>query len=279
MVNNSVRSSRPVSRKRQSAMTHVAILGLGEAGRLYAEGLAAMGVTVVGHDPYQLHQIDGVVRADSPREALKSATVVFSFVGARAAHSVFDDALPHLRSDAVFADCNTASPGLKAEMESAARAAGKSFLDVAIMAPVDRAGARTPLLGSGSGADAFTDFAAQFGIPFTVVPGAAGEAARRKLLRSVFMKGLAAVILESTTAAEAAGHADWMRGQILSEMTGASEAFLDRLVLGSRQHAERRAHETRDAAEFLHELGTPTWATDASTSWLDHLTSLTTTEE
>jgi 3-hydroxyisobutyrate dehydrogenase-like beta-hydroxyacid dehydrogenase len=260
-------------------MMHVTILGLGEAGRLYAEGFAEMGVPVIGHDPYQPQQIQGVERADSPGAALKSADIVFSFVGARAAQSVFARALPYLLPDALYADCNTSAPALKAAMEADARSAGKQFLDVAIMAPVDRAGAKTPLLGSGTGAPAFDEFASMLEIPFDVVPGPAGEAARRKLLRSVFMKGLAAVILESTTAAEAASHGDWMREQIIDELASASASLVDRLIVGSHQHAERRAHETRDAAAFLETLGTPTWTTNASTAWLDHLASNPTTEE
>ena len=73
-----------------------------------------------------------------------------------------------------------------------------------------------------------------------------------KLLRSVFMKGLAASALESLRAAEAAGHASWLEGEIAAVI---GEPLLERLVEGSRRHAVRRVDEMEAARELLLELG------------------------
>ena len=51
-------------------------------------------------------------------------------------------------------------------------------------------------------------------MPVEVLGGEPGAAAARKLLRSVFMKGLAASCVESLRAARAAGCEDWMRAEI-----------------------------------------------------------------
>ena len=67
-------------------------------------------------------------------------------------------------------------------------------------------------------------------------------AATRKLLRSVFMKGLAAAALESLHAARAAECEPWLRAELASVLR-ADASLLDRLVEGSARHAARRVEE------------------------------------
>jgi 3-hydroxyisobutyrate dehydrogenase-like beta-hydroxyacid dehydrogenase len=90
------------------------------------------------------------------------------------------------------------------------------------------------------------------GMPVEVLSDRPGDAATRKLLRSVFMKGLAASALESLRAAEAAGHAEWLEGEIAAVV---GKPLLERLVEGSRRHAVRRVDELEAARELLLELG------------------------
>jgi DNA-binding GntR family transcriptional regulator len=80
-----------------------------------------------------------------------------------------------------------------------------------------------------------------------------GGRCRRKLLRGVFTKGLAATVFESVSAAEFAGCGRWAREQIAAE-SGSAE-LVDRLIDGSGQHAARRVHEMRDCRAYLDELG------------------------
>jgi 3-hydroxyisobutyrate dehydrogenase-like beta-hydroxyacid dehydrogenase len=102
-------------------------------------------------------------------------------------------------------------------------------------------------------------------MPVTVVSREAGDAAALKLLRSVFMKGLAASVVESVRAAEASGHADWLRGEI-ADVIG--EPLLERLLEGSRTHAARRADEMEAASDLLRELGVEPHVASASASLL-----------
>ncbi len=113
-------------------------------------------------------------------------------------------------------------------------------------------GLGTPALASGTGAQAFADALGPLGMPVEVVSEQAGDAATLKLLRSVFMKGLAASALESVAAAEAAGHADWLKEEIAAVI---GRPLLDRLLEGSHAHAARRVDEMESAAGLLRELG------------------------
>jgi siroheme synthase len=69
------------------------------------------------------------------------------------------------------------------------------------------------------------------------------------------MKGLAAAIVESLRAAQAAGREEWLRAEIAAVLVSADEALLERLVTGSRTHAARRVQEMEAAAELERELG------------------------
>jgi 3-hydroxyisobutyrate dehydrogenase-like beta-hydroxyacid dehydrogenase len=104
-----------------------------------------------------------------------------------------------------------------------------------------------------------------------VLSGPPGTAAARKLVRSVFYKGLAAAVTESLRAGRAAGCEDWLRDNIRQELVNASASTLDRLEQGSVQHAARRADEMNAAAELLADLGVPPRIAAASAQWLEQL--------
>lgn len=252
-------------------MTTIAILGLGEAGRLYARGLLQAGAEVRGYDPHHVLDDPEVRQLDDLAAALAEAEVVVSLVGGQAAASVARDALPLLPASAVYADLNTAAPELKQEVGALAAARGIAMADVAVLAPVPRAAHRTPLLASGAGAATLVERLAPFGVPITVIEGGPGEAARLRLLRSVFMKGLAALVIEADTAAQTVAADGWLRGQMAAELGPDGEALIERLIAGTHQHAVRRAQEVREALSTLEVTGTPADMTRATLAWLERI--------
>ena len=118
----------------------------------------------------------------------------------------------------VWADLNTASPGIKRQLAGLAEAAGVPFADVAMMAPVPGRGLRVPMLASGTGAARYAALLTPLGACIEVLDGPAGLAASKKLLRSVFYKGMAASIVEALDAARAAGDEPWLREHIVAEL-------------------------------------------------------------
>ncbi|GAA2358713.1 hypothetical protein GCM10009854_41540 [Saccharopolyspora halophila] len=244
----------------------VAVLGMGEAGRLYAADLAAAGHSVVAFDPADVPFPDGVERAESASRAAAEAGLVVSLTGARFAEDVARQ-VALAGGEGCFADFNSA--GVETKRAVAAALPGKEIADVAVLAPVPRAGARTPLVVSGPGAAKVAEVFGTAGASVEVLDAEIGAAAGRKLLRSAFMKGLAATVIESVSAAEVAGSERWLRDQIAGEL-GSAE-LVDRLIDGSRQHAARRVHEMQDCRSYLDELGADTDICDATTSWLQRL--------
>jgi 3-hydroxyisobutyrate dehydrogenase-like beta-hydroxyacid dehydrogenase len=248
----------------------VAVLGLGEAGTAIAGDLASEGADVRGWDP-RPEAGDGIVRADDPGAAARGSDVVLSVNAAEVALDAARAVRGSLADGQVFADLNSAGAPLKRELASLVEPTGALFADVALMAPVPWHGVRTPALASGRGAVLFAERMRPFGMPVDVVGEEPGQAAVRKLLRSVFMKGLAAVAIESLTAAAAAGCEDWLRAEIVAVLESADGELLDRLETGSRRHAARRVHEMEDAAALLRELGVEPRVVDATVELLKEL--------
>lgn len=230
----------------------IAVLGLGEAGSRFAADLVSAGVEVRGYDPVSISAPEGVHRAGDAGAAVSGATVVLALTTASTALAAAEAALAGLGTGAIYADLNTTSPALKHDIAALVHRAGARFVDVALLGPVPVRGLGTPALASGPGAQAFADLLGPLGMHVEVLSDRPGDAATLKLLRSIFMKGLAASVLESLRAAEAAGHARWLEGEIAAVI---GEPLLERLVEGSRRHAVRRLDEMEAAGELLLELG------------------------
>ena len=235
-------------------MTAIGILGLGEAGAAIALDLVAAGADVRGFDP-RVPAPPRVAPRTDDADAVRDADLVLSLNSAHDARDALDAALPALRPGTVWAEMNTTSPGLKRELAELAAAHGVEVVDVALMATVLGRGLRTPMAAAGPAAARFAALLRPLGASVDVVDGPVGTAISRKLLRSVFYKGLAAAVVEALAGAEIAGCADWLHQNIAGEMAGFDERTLDRLVTGSRKHAHRRVEEMAAAAEQLRELG------------------------
>jgi 3-hydroxyisobutyrate dehydrogenase-like beta-hydroxyacid dehydrogenase len=237
-----------------SAPVSIAVLGLGEAGSLIAADLVAAGADVRGYDP-RVTPGEGIAARAGEADAVRDAGLVLSVNSSHDALTALENALPALRPGTVWADLNTASPGTKQALVRRLEGLDVPVVDVALMSPVPGKGLRTPMLVSGEGAARYAEVLTALGAQVEVQAGPAGEAISRKLLRSVFYKGLAAAVVEALTAADAAGCGEWLRGNISAELAAFDERTIDRLVEGSHRHARRRADEMTAAAEQLTELG------------------------
>jgi 3-hydroxyisobutyrate dehydrogenase-like beta-hydroxyacid dehydrogenase len=256
----------------------VAVLGLGEAGSLIARDLVAAGVGVRGYDP-AVTAAEPIIDTASEADAARGAHLVLSVNSAKAAMDAFKAGLAGLigprqddsmhqddsaQPDVLWADLNTASPGTKRQLAELAAEAGIPFADVAMMAPVPGRGLRVPMLASGAGAARYAAILGPLGADIEVLDGPAGLAASRKLLRSVFYKGMAASIVEALEAARASGDEQWLREHIAAELAAADATIVERITEGTRQHAVRRAAEMEAAADMLTELGVPPLMASAS---------------
>jgi len=232
----------------------ITLFGIGEAGRLIGNDLRAAGVEVHCFDPAPVATPDGMIRHDDPASAVEGADWVMALNAMRDARAALEQAIDAIPSNAVYADFSTSDPAFKRALSETAAARGLAFVDVALMSTVPGTGMYTPMLISGTGAKAFLDTFEPQGLKLTLVEGPAGSAALRKLLRSIFVKGLAGLAIESLNAAQKSGLGDWGLAHLAETMDGSDAAFLKRLVVGTGIHARRRLDEMNAAKSLLESL-------------------------
>lgn len=230
----------------------IAVLGLGEAGSHFANNLAAMGVIVTGFDPMPIHQLhSSIVVKASNAEAAHNTDIIFSANLSSVSEDIAKELLAVLKPNQFFCEMNTSGPEKKQKIASILASSGVKMIDLAIMAPVPPKGIMTPLLASGEFSAEFSAKIKPLNLDISVIENSEiGDAATRKLLRSIVYKGIAAVVCEAMEAGQSFGMESYIRQQIGSLIGGNTE-LIDRFVEGSRTHAVRRMHEMEAVIEML----------------------------
>jgi putative dehydrogenase len=228
------------------------ILGLGEAGSLIAKGLADQGVDVIAYDPAKPKN-PVVPLIESAEAAVADADVVFSLNSSTVALKVAEQVAGSLKSGAIYCDLNTGTPSLKVRLSELMPEG--AFVDVAVMKPVPGLAEKVPLSVAGPGAKKFVELFGDLDMDITYVSEVSGEAAARKLLRSVLAKGMASVLIDSMWAAKSMGLQEWALEEAKREFDSSSAKTVQRYLSGTQQHAKRRTVEMSDVTEMLVDAG------------------------
>jgi 3-hydroxyisobutyrate dehydrogenase-like beta-hydroxyacid dehydrogenase len=123
------------------------------------------------------------------------------------------------------------------------------------MAPVLRLREKTPVLVAGPGAVRAAGLLNACGMAVTPVGEQAGDAAARKLLRSIVVKGLTALMIESLRVAETHGLRDWCHDHVVETLTELDADTIEGLLAGTALHSVRRVAEMEAAVQMARSAG------------------------
>lgn len=246
----------------------LAFIGFGEAGPLIAEGLLGAGVASVSaydilvDDPATRDAWIAKAEATGARacgtlsEAISDAGLVLSTVTSERALEAATNAVPHLQTGQLYLDLNSCSPGKKVAAAARVEPSGARYVDVAVMDTVPGRGHRVPMLLAGPAARTAIDRLAPFDMTLEVVGETVGQASTIKMARSVFMKGIEAILCESLIAADRAGVADRVLASIQTTFPDLDWRQLATYHMGRMAlHGRRRAVEMDSVADTLRDLG------------------------
>ena len=197
------------------------------------------------------------VQACLSMQALCAASdLIISAVTASSTLAVAQEAAQQIRPGSVFLDFNSASPGTKQQCAALIEASGAHYVEAGVMTSVPPCGIKTPMLLGGPQAAELAPVLVSWGMDAKVVSDKLGVASAIKMCRSVMIKGLEALVIESYTTARAYGVEDHVLPTLAEtfpsidwQTTGAY--FFSRVV----QHGQRRAEEMREAANTVKEAG------------------------
>ncbi len=247
---------------------NVGLIGYGEVGKIFSNGLKAKGLSWVGAwdvifgdavfgGAQRLHATaHGVEACESASVVSAKATLIMSAVTASNTLAVAQEIARTIRPGTVFLDLNSASPGTKQKAAALIEAAGGKYVEAGVMTSVPPYGLAVPMLVGGRHAAALADRLRTFGFDITPVSEKIGVASATKMSRSIMIKGLEALVIESYSTARKYGVEDAMIATLQETFPNIDwqkqgAYFFSRVV----QHGKRRAEEMREAANTVQEAG------------------------
>ncbi len=250
-------------------LSKIGIIGYGEVGKIFASGLKAKsGVTSMAAWDVKftleanggvelLHAKQAGVQACAGMQALcEASSFIFSAVTASNTLAVAKEAALHLQKGTVFLDLNSASPGVKQQCAALIDAAGGQYVEAGVMTSVPPYGIKVPMLLGGFPAQNLREALSNWELNVQVVSDKIGVASAIKMCRSVMIKGLEALVIESYSTARAYGVEDFMIPTLQEtfpsiDWKSQGAYFFSRVV----QHGKRRAEEMRESARTVQEAG------------------------
>ena len=275
----------PLYEKEERELTVIGFLGFGEVASTFSQALRTGDARVLAYDVLLDHP-GGRERlvargAGEPPELLPlsallaQADVVLSTVTTDVALSAARDCVPMMRARQVYIDLNATSPSVKRDIGAVVAASDADFLEGAILPAVGVMGAKSKILLCGARAAELAATLSQLGLNAHAYGAEIGRASSFKMLRSVFSKGLEALLVECLLAGRRAG----VEADLWQEIVATIDAAPFDQVGGNwvRTHATahgRRYHEMVQVQGVLRELGVDAPMTAATVTLFERSTRL-----
>jgi len=253
----------------------IALIGYGEVGRILGEDLRARSQEVHAFDlkladaegdELRRHAAaHGVALGDAHVDAVRDAELVVSAVTASQAVAAARASAGGLGAGAFFLDLNSASPGAKIRAAAVVNAAGGRYVEAAVMTPVPPSRIGVPILLGGPDASTLEPLLRPLGFQATLASPRLGIASATKMCRSVVIKGMEALVVESLTAARHYGVEDAVLASLAVTFPGLdwerqAAYFFQRVI----QHGRRRCEEMREVAVTVEEAGLSPWSSSGT---------------
>ena len=269
-------NARPGTASGSGRPQRIALIGFGEAGSILGADLVGAGCDVCTYD---ILLDDARTRsellaraerahvrpADSFAAAVAGAELIVSAVTASSSGDVAALAGKHLSAGQLFLDINSVSPAKKQSSCKAVEASGADYVESAVMAPVPPYRLKVPMLLGGARAEAAALRLTSLGLNAQAISSEIGVASAVKMCRSVIIKGIESLAVESMRAARHFG----AEAQVLASLNqtfpgmGWDKDLPDYLISRVAEHGRRRAAEMREVARTLRDAGFEPTMSDA----------------
>lgn len=251
-----------------SSFQKLGIVGFGEVGGIFGRDLADRGIDVAIYDillraPASRETMlakaraCGVTARESLRDCLRDRELVISAVTASSAAEVAESAAPLLSTGQVYLDVNSVSPETKSRMAERFECGPGEFVEAAVMAAVAPQRLRVPMLLGGRYAAKLVPQLAAIGMNGKAVGDQVGAASAVKMCRSVIIKGLEALVVESMFAARRYAAEEAVLASLAATFPemGWQKNLPDYLIGRVAEHGRRRAAEMREATQAVSDVG------------------------
>jgi 3-hydroxyisobutyrate dehydrogenase-like beta-hydroxyacid dehydrogenase len=231
----------------------IGFIGFGEVASVLARALNEKGAEVAAYD-----LVPGKVTAPflPLAELLARCDWILSTVTTQAARQAAESCAPLLRPGQVYLDLNSTSPEEKVAIGRVIGRSPAGFAEGVILGAVGAEGAAVRILTGGPEGRRAAGLLSRLGLKARFFSERTGQASLFKMLRSVFSKGLEALLLEMLAAARRAGLEQELWEDVAAFMSGNPfERVAENWIRTHPGACERRYHELRQVGQTLRELG------------------------
>jgi 3-hydroxyisobutyrate dehydrogenase-like beta-hydroxyacid dehydrogenase len=244
---------------------NVGFIGYGEVASHFARRLTENECRVFVHDVLA-EQERGLARlkdriGSTPVtlvgfEALfRHCDIVLSTVVTQAALEVAQKSAKQLRPGQYYIDLNSTSPSIKQAIANIIQPSAALFVEGAILGALGATGADTKILLGGEQAGELSDRLNSVGLNTRFFSPTLGQASTFKMLRSIFSKGIEAILIETMLAATESGVDEALWADIVHTVTHTPfEKTASNWIVSHLSACERRYFEMQQVVETLEEL-------------------------
>jgi len=244
----------------------IGFIGFGEAASIFSKEMSNKGAEIRVYD-ILITQKNGLeiirsrilnnnIQINFLKEVIIKSDYILSTVPSQFAKNVAKECAEHLKPNKIYVDLNSTSPFVKIEIGRIIESSKAYFVEGAILGAVGITGPKTHALTTGEKGKEVAEIFTNLGLNFSYYSPEIGKASMFKMLRSIFSKGIEAMLLEFLIAGKKAGIEKDLWDDITDFM---SKKPFDQIAANwIKTHViayERRYHEITQVIETMKELG------------------------
>ena len=235
-------------------------VGFGEVSSCFARGFDETGkVSMFAYDVDTERaksisaSIGGFVTVvDSLEDLFSKTRIIIVAVPSRFDESCFDSIFQCHSDNLLLMDLSSSLPGVKKQISKKAKENNCRYVDVAVMGSVPKLLHKTPLYISGQYSNEMSDLFSDLKMSIQIKGEEVGDASTIKLCRSVYMKGLAGLLIETKRVCDSFGVTEDVFYSISENLD--NQPFIqysERLMNGAIKHSNRQRDEIEECLQMM----------------------------
>ena len=244
----------------------VGFIGFGEVASVFSKPIRQKGIPVSAFDVLLSQEggkeilnkrvsVDGV-QFDGLPDAVGDAALILSTVTTSVAEEAARSCTEHIGPGQMYIDLNATAPSVKRGIAEIIQPTGADFVEGSILGAVGVTGSKTHILTGGPKGKDAADRLTGLGLNAAYYSCEIGKASTFKMLRSIFSKGLEALLLEFLIAGKRAGIKDDLWKEIVDLFkNNPFDVVADNWIKTHATAHERRYNEIKQVMGVVQEIG------------------------
>ncbi|MGW7924760.1 DUF1932 domain-containing protein [Staphylococcus xylosus] len=239
----------------------IGFIGFGEVGKELSKGFSKYDVNriyaydplLIGSDSEKLSEVTEINYVEKAEIVAKQVlSILFVAVPATKTVEAWSEISDVVANETVLVDLTTASSQEKNKVNEMMFDKGMTIIDAAILGALKVFQNEVPILASGEQTNKFIELGYQIGMNITKLNEKVGDATNFKFVRSIFTKGLSALLFEVMASADQLNISEEIYESITSTMDKDDFGeIISRYIKSNVKHSQRREKEMKNVSEFL----------------------------